>query len=79
MRVKLRLFATYREYIPPGNDGNTIEVEVPTGTRVVDIMSMYNIPVGQESVILLNGVSPHLDENVNDGDIISAFPAMAGG
>ena len=79
MRVKLRLFATYRKYLPAGNNGNTVELEIPIGTRVGDLMSLYDIPVGQDSVILLNGTSPDLDDNLNDGDVISAFPAVAGG
>jgi molybdopterin converting factor small subunit len=79
MRVKLRLFATYRDYLPPENDGNTIEFEVPSGTHIGDLMSMFDIPIGQESVILLNGITAGLDDTFNEGDIISAFPAMAGG
>ena len=79
MRVKLRLFATYRKYLPAGNDGNTVEVQVPIGTSVGDIASMFDVPLGQDSVILLNGTSPQLDDKVKDGDVISAFPAMAGG
>jgi molybdopterin converting factor small subunit len=79
MKVKLRLFATYRRYLPAGNDGNTVEVEVQVGTRVGDLVTMFDVPVGQESVILLNGSTSQLDNILSDGDVISAFPAMAGG
>lgn len=79
MRVKLRLFATYRQYLPSKTEGNTIEVEVQVGTRVSDLMSLYDIPIGADSVILVNGITPGLNDHVNDGDVVSAFPAMAGG
>ncbi|GAF91379.1 unnamed protein product, partial [marine sediment metagenome] len=59
--------------------GNTIEVEVETGTRVSDLMSLYEIPIGADSVILVNGITPRLNDQVNEGDVVSAFPAMAGG
>ena len=79
MRVKLRLFATYQQYLPSKTEGNTIEVEVQAGTRVSDLMSLYEIPVGADSVILVNGITPRLNDQVNEGDVVSAFPAMAGG
>ena len=79
MRVKLRLFATYRQYLPSKIEGNTIEVEVETGTRVSDLMSLYDIPIGADSVILVNGITPRFNDQVNEGDVVSAFPAMAGG
>lgn len=79
MRVKLRLFATYRQYLPSKADSNTVEIEVQEGTSIGDLMSEYNIPQGAESVILLNGITPSLGDQVKEGDIVSAFPAMAGG
>jgi len=79
MRVKIRLFATYSQYLPSKAEGNTIEVEVQAGTRVSDLMSLYEIPVGADSVILVNGITPRLNDQVNEGDVVSAFPAMAGG
>lgn len=79
MRVKLRLFATYRQYLPPRTEATTIEIDVQEGTSVSDLMSMYNIPLGAESVILVNGMTPSLGDQVKEGDVVSAFPAMAGG
>ncbi len=79
MRVKIRLFATYSQYLPFKTEGNTIEVEVQAGTRVSDLMSLYEIPVGADSVILVNGITTRLNDQVNEGDVVSAFPAMAGG
>lgn len=79
MKVKLRLFATYRQYLPEGVQGSTVEVEVGTNTRVADLVLTLGIPVGKESVILLNGITPDLDEILQENDVLSAFPAMAGG
>ena len=79
MRVKLRLFATYQQFLPSNTEGNTIEIEVQGGTLVGDLMSLYDIPIGADSVILVNGITPSLNDHVNEGDVVSAFPAMAGG
>ena len=79
MKVKLRLFATYREFLPEGVDGNTIEVEVKDVVSVGDLVAQYGVPTGRESVILLNGTSTSIDELLIEGDVVSAFPALAGG
>jgi molybdopterin converting factor small subunit len=79
MRVKLRLFATYRQFLPKETDGNTIDVEVHVGTRVGDLMSLYGIPIGADSVILVNGITARLNDHLEEEDVVSAFPAMVGG
>jgi molybdopterin converting factor small subunit len=79
MKVKLRLFATYRQFLPTNTKGNSIELEVQVGTRVSDLLSWYGIPTGADSVILVNGITSGLNDPINEGDIVSAFPAMAGG
>jgi len=79
MKVKLRLFANYRQYLPEGVQGGTVEIDVGSDTSVADLVLNLGIPLGKESVILLNGVTPDLDEILQENDVLSAFPAMAGG
>jgi molybdopterin converting factor small subunit len=79
MKVKLRLFATYQQYLPEGVQGSTVEIDVGSHTSVANLVLYLGIPIGKESVILLNGVTPDLDEILQENDVLSAFPAMAGG
>ena len=73
------MFATYRQFLPKETDGNSIDVEVHVGTRVSDLMSLYGIPMGADSVVLVNGITPRLNDHLEEEDVVSAFPAMAGG
>jgi len=79
MRVYVKLIATYREHLPPGTNGNITEVDVPPGSTVREILTPYEIPLDDSSVIVLNGLTVPLDTVVEEGDTIAAFSAIAGG
>ena len=80
MRVVLKLFATYGDYLPPESTGNACEVEVPTGTVVIDLLDRFDVPREPgESVILINGRAAPRDQTLREDDVVAVFPAMAGG
>jgi sulfur carrier protein ThiS len=79
MIVHVKLIATYREHLPPGVDGNITEVNVPTGSTVREILTPFDIPLDDSSVIVLNGLTVPLDSVVAEGDTVAAFSAIAGG
>lgn len=80
MRVVLKLFATYRRYLPPQCTGSACEVEVPTGTPVIDLLAQFHVPREPgASVILVNGRTAPPDRALQEDDVVAVFPAMAGG
>ncbi len=79
MRVIIRFIATYRSCLPPGTDGNSCALELAPGTSVGDLAAQYGIPLDDSSVILVNGHTVDLAALLQDGDVLAAFPAMAGG
>ncbi len=79
MKIRLKLIATYRELLPPGTQGNKIELEVPEGTKVLDVMTQFNVPQDDSSVIVVNGLTVPLSTLLVEGDEVTAFSAIAGG
>ncbi len=79
MKVHVKLIATYREYLPPGTQGNTTSVDVPPGSSVEEVLTRFGIPLDGGSVIAVNGVTVPLDTTVSEGDRVTAFSAIAGG
>lgn len=79
MKVSVKLIATYQEHLPSGTEGNTIEVDVPNGSTVEDVLTPYGIPLDDSSVIVVNGLTVPLDTPVSEGDRVAAFSAIAGG
>ena len=79
MKVYVKLIATYREHLPPGTKGNITEVDVAENSTVREILTPFGFPLDDSSVIVVNGLSVHLDTPVKDGDTVAAFSAIAGG
>jgi molybdopterin converting factor small subunit len=80
VNVRLKLFASYRQHLPPSSQGSACDLEIPTGTRAVDLLARFSVPTDDgASVILINGRSVEPERVLEEGDVIAAFPAMAGG
>jgi molybdopterin converting factor small subunit len=79
MKVQVKLFATYRSHLPPGTAGSALDVQVPVGTRVGDLLHQFGLPQNESRVILVNGLGAQEDQVLQENDVIAAFPAMAGG
>jgi sulfur carrier protein len=79
MKLKLKLFATFREFLPEGNDGHSCDLEVPDESRVESIMERMKLPQDIPKIILINGIQKTASELLKDGDTLSIFPPIAGG
>ena len=54
-------------------------MEVQTGETAVSILTQLGVPTDKQSVVLVNGRSPETDQQLQEGDVVCAFPAIAGG
>jgi molybdopterin converting factor small subunit len=79
VKINVKLIATYQKLLPVETNGNTIAIEIPAGTTVAQVLSRFQVPLDDSSVIVLNGLTVDLDTPVAEGDTVSAFSAIAGG
>lgn len=79
MKVKLKLFATFREYLPEGNDGHSIMLELAENTSVESVLMQMKLPAHIPKIILINGLQKTANEVLHEGDTLSVFPPIAGG
>lgn len=79
MIVTVKLIATYRKYLPAGAQGNAVQIDVQEGSSAEDALRALGVPLDNSSVILVNGRTPQSDQGLAPGDVIHAFPALAGG
>ena len=79
MKVHVKLIATYLKLLPPEATGNMVELEIAEGTTIKDVLSPIGVPLDDSSVIVLNGFTVGLDTPLSEGDVITAFSAIAGG
>ena len=78
MEITLKLFGTYRRFLPADGDGHTCELVVPPGASVGHVLDCFDVPM-EGAVILVNGRSAALDRKLEEHDVLAAFPALAGG
>jgi hypothetical protein len=79
MQIYIKLLANYRSNLPEGANGDQISIVVPEGISPEKILEMFSLPPIPESVVLINGRTMIPGELINEGDVICAFSAMAGG
>jgi molybdopterin converting factor small subunit len=79
MMIRIKLIANYREQLPPEAKNGIVELDVPDGTSVYEAISRFDIPLDDTSVIVLNGLTVDLDTPLKEGDMVTAFSAIAGG
>lgn len=87
MQIRIKLFATFRQYLPPLEAGAAdaqvggYDLDVPPGTRAIEILSQLGVPTDKPEVIviLVNGRHSQADRVLEEGDVVSAFPTIAGG
>ena len=79
MMIRVKMIANYRDALPPGHKHGVIEMDVAEGATVYDVISRFDIPLNDESVIVLNGLTVELSAPLQEGDMVTAFSAIAGG
>lgn len=79
MKVKVRLFANLRDYVPEAKIGVTLEVDLPDGARIADLVDHYRLPLELVKLAFVNGVYQELDFELHEDDEIGIFPPIGGG
>lgn len=72
--IEVRLFATLRQ----GRE-KTVMLENQGFSTAGDIISHLDIPGGEVSILLINGLHKTPETEIRDGDIVSLFPPVGGG
>jgi molybdopterin converting factor small subunit len=79
VKVEVCLFATLGRYLPPGVAGDRVTLEVPDRTTVGQVMTSLHIPDNLDRLQVVNGRDAAPGYILKDGDVLSAFPPLAGG
>jgi len=79
MKVEVKLFANFREYLPPGSEKYSCTLELEEGVTIGQILERLKIPTSQPMISLVNGIHRKLEDPLQPGDVLSIFPPVAGG
>lgn len=74
MKLEVRLFA----YLRQGRD-KKVYIDIDPNTTIQDVLNILDIDTGDATLLLINGMSAHLNTTFNEGDYLSLFPPVGGG
>lgn len=79
MDIEVRLFAFLTEYLPPGAVGRRALLTVDEGATVEMVLDHLGIPRGVAKLLLVDGLQQRPETVLQNGNVLSVFPPIAGG
>lgn len=79
-RVELRLLAGYRRHLPEEDrDKGATVLDVGDGATLLDVLRLFGMDGARPLVVLVNGRHAAEGKVLENGDVVSVFPPVAGG
>ena len=79
MKVTVRLFATFRDFLPQHAVRSSLRIEVDERESVQGLLNALCVPDDLPRIVLINGLYASEDSLLADGDVVSVFPPLVGG
>ena len=79
MKLKIKLHGTLCRRFPNYEPGQSMEVEVPEGGTVKDLLAILNIPEKMRPVVVLEGRVLSRDDSMRGGSCVLVFEPIHGG
>ena len=79
MNVKVKLYGTLSQRFPGYQPSQGIEVEIPDGTTVKDLLALLEISESQRAVVIVEGRILKVDDEIRRGVPVSVLQAIRGG
>ncbi|HPB80301.1 MAG TPA: MoaD/ThiS family protein [Sedimentibacter sp.] len=74
MEIEVRLFASFRV-----GRFKSKRFTIDDKTKIIDILNTLNIRKEELGIVLVNGSYSNTDAYLNDNDVLTIFPPVAGG
>ena len=79
MKAEIRLFANFRDFLPPGSTSFSFTTSFEGKKTVSQVIEELKLPDDIPRIIIVNGLHSEEDHVLQDGDVVSLFPPLAGG
>jgi molybdopterin converting factor small subunit len=79
VNVTVRLFATFRDFLPRHAVRSALRVDMDAPETVQALLTALRIPDDLPRIVLVNGKYASEDSRLTDGDVVSVFPPLIGG
>jgi molybdopterin converting factor small subunit len=79
VKVYVKLYALFRKHHPGPNRSIPLEVELPEGAIVADLVPALHLPAELVRSVFVNNEARDVKAVLHDGDQVGLFPPVAGG
>ena len=79
MKVTVKLYGTLSQRFPGYQHSQGLEVEIPEGATVKDLLALLEIPESQGAVVIMEGRALKADDSVRCGVPVNVFQTIRGG
>jgi len=79
MKVRVGIFGTFRRRFPGYQSSQGMEVELPEGATVKDLLALLNLTESQGAVVIAGGRVLQTDERLQRGVPVNVMQAIDGG
>jgi molybdopterin converting factor small subunit len=79
MQITLRVYATLCRYVPGIIAGVPVDLDLPEGATVADLIEKMDIPAREVKIAFVNGRTQRPDWRLKPGDEVGIFPPVGGG
>jgi sulfur carrier protein ThiS len=85
MKITFKLFASLTDYLPADRErgSNMVDIEVPEGASIVEVVTPFQLPQKMVHLVLVNGVfvppAERATRRLSEGDVLAIWPPIAGG
>ena len=79
MKITVKLFGELRRDIPAYQHDKGMELTIPEGSKVADLMALLKISNPQTITAIMEGRVLPLEEKLINGSLINLFHVMYGG
>ena len=79
MKVRVGIFGTFRQRFPSYRASQGMEVELPDGAMVKDLLALLDLSESQGAVVIAGGRVLKADEKLQRGVTVNIMQAIDGG
>ena len=79
MKVKVKLYGTLSQDFPDYRPSQGIEIEIPDGTMVENLLTLLDISETKGAVAIVNGRVLKANDEIQDGVSVDVFQSIQGG
>ncbi len=79
MHVQVKVYATLRRYVEGAGAGTRLDVDLPEGAAVAELIARLGVPAEEVRMVFVNGRARPEDWHLEAGDEVGIFPPVGGG